>query len=515
MKELVLDISHCDPDINLADWKQRHNIYGVIIKAGGYENLGNGGPECFRTRIYDSHYANAKALGLHVGTYFYDVCTDVNTARRNADYYASLLDGKALDLPAYMDVEDPRQLGIGKRALTDVVSAFCDRMVEHGYLCGVYTGRYALENNMYGAELASKYPMWIAEYSNACHTSIEHGMWQFGGMHINGDVFWGDKSGYRDANWLYVDYPSIIGDGKVPKTGWAQTLEECQDPADYAYCTCKVYSCGYSQPKRKNISVERLKAGTAETDCSAGVSWWLYMGGYLDECPWFHTAIERDYLSQHGFEVIDANAGFVKMQRNDVLLRSGHTALYVGDGMQAEAMRTERHDAGYDGSTPGDQDDGETVVRKLTYDWDWVIRKRDQPSYDAKQDERTDTTTKEATMTAFFVKLDGDPTEMFCPDGIHLHAVANADEKTAIMDFWKLGHPGQSLDPNPKTFGTKDAPWGARYNDALSRGAEFAGFDRFNKHPSIRAIVRDELRKVDVDEDALADSIAKRIVDAI
>ena len=162
--------------------------------------------------------------------------------------------------------------------------------------------------------------------------------------------------------------------------GWAHRLQDCNDPADWAYCTCAVYSCGYSQPNRKHISVDYLEAGTAETDCSAGVSYWLYKGGYLDECPWFHTTIEREYLQEHGFEVIDANAGFVKMQRNDVLWRPGHTALYIGDGYQAEALRDENHQAGYEDTTPGDQDGGETVVRPLTFDWDWVIRRRDRPS---------------------------------------------------------------------------------------------------------------------------------------
>ena len=161
---------------------------------------------------------------------------------------------------------------------------------------------------------------------------------------------------------------------------WSSNIDTCQDPADYAYCTCAVYSCGYSQPKRDHLTIERLKAGTAETDCSYGVSWWLFMGGYLDENPAFHTKIEREYLASHGYELIDANAGgFISMQRNDVLWRTGHTGLYIGEGMQAEAIRDENHDAGYEGTTPGDQDGGETVVRPLTLDWDYVIRKRDQP----------------------------------------------------------------------------------------------------------------------------------------
>ena len=160
---------------------------------------------------------------------------------------------------------------------------------------------------------------------------------------------------------------------------WAQTLETCNDPSDFAYCTCAVYSCGYSQPHRDWLTFERLRAGTAETDCSYGVGTWLYWGGYLDENPAFHTAIELDYLVSHGFAAIDANAGFVSMERNDVLLRSGHTALYIGDGMQAEALRDENHQAGYEGTTPGDNDGGETVVRPLTLDWDWVIRRTGKP----------------------------------------------------------------------------------------------------------------------------------------
>ena len=72
-------------------------------------------------------------------------------------------------------------------------------------------------------------------------------------------------------------------------------------------------------------------------------------------------------------------------ERNDVLWKSGHTALYIGEWLQAEAIRTEHHDAGWDGSTAGDQDGGETVVRPLT-DWEYVLRKVYQPSFKELKD---------------------------------------------------------------------------------------------------------------------------------
>lgn len=155
---------------------------------------------------------------------------------------------------------------------------------------------------------------------------------------------------------------------------WAKNLNDCNDPSDYAYCACAQYSCGYSQPKRENISIERLKNGTAEADCSSLVNWCLFMGGFLPENIWFHTAIERDYLSENDFDVL-VYEPYLKLERNDVLWRTGHTALYIGEGLQAEALRDENGQAGYEGTIPGDNDNGETIVQPLRANWQYVIRK--------------------------------------------------------------------------------------------------------------------------------------------
>lgn len=158
---------------------------------------------------------------------------------------------------------------------------------------------------------------------------------------------------------------------------WALNLNNCKDPADYAYCICVRYSCGYSRPNRTHLSKRWLEDGTAECDCSSMVSWCLFMAEWIPENPWFHTAIEREYLQENGFEMFEF--GSRELMRNDVLWRSGHTGVYIGDGLQAEALRTERHDAGHDGSAPGDQDGGETVARVLTHDWEYVLRRIEKP----------------------------------------------------------------------------------------------------------------------------------------
>ena len=52
-----------------------------------------------------------------------------------------------------MDVEDPRQFNLSARALTDVIKAFCDTLIERGYYAGLYTGGNAWLNNMHSNEL--------------------------------------------------------------------------------------------------------------------------------------------------------------------------------------------------------------------------------------------------------------------------------------------------------------------------------------------------------------------------
>jgi len=106
----------------------------------------------------------------------------------------------------------------------------------------------------------------------------------------------------------------------------------------------------------------------------------------------------------------------------------------------------------------------------------------------------TDPEEEPEMMHPVFVRLDGDPTEfLFNPWAGTLRGIANEDEKKAVMDLYDLA--GVAIYPKAQDFGSQDAPWGARANDALSRGATFKGFERFEKHPSLRQTVASVIEK--------------------
>lgn len=210
MKELVLDISKYDEGIDLAEWKRERGLWGVIIKCGGNE----GGR--YKDRMFETHYTNAKAAGLHIGFYYYTTVTDVAVANADANHMIQLVDGKDYDLPWYMDVEDPAQFALSARKLTDVIKSFCDTLSNKGIYSGLYTGGSAWLNNMYSNELCD-YANWIAWWrAKWPYEAGDIGMWQQGCGNLNGDIVYYDigSEGYHDVDWCVIDYPSRINGGQ-------------------------------------------------------------------------------------------------------------------------------------------------------------------------------------------------------------------------------------------------------------------------------------------------------------
>jgi hypothetical protein len=142
----------------------------------------------------------------------------------------------------------------------------------------------------------------------------------------------------------------------------------------------------------------------------------------------------------------------------------------------------------------GDQDGYESVVRDFYDDgWNGILYYNGKGDFYVNEDgeDIIDKGDDDMAVHPVFVKFDGDATELlFNPWAGTLRGVANADEKKALIDLYKLA--GVNVPQKALDFGKADAPFGARANDALSRGANFKGFERFEKHPSTRAVVRDE-----------------------
>ncbi len=213
-----LDISEHQNGINLQKIKDAGFDY-VIIRAGVKLNAGSNRKDY----NFEDFYAQARKVGLDVGTYYYSQAKNVNEAKEEAKCFLEYIKGKTFEYPVYLDFESSSvksALGSSSSKATEICYAFMDTMRDAGYLVGLYgyAGWFdpgysgwmasALDNN-----IGKKYEFWMANYFNnmlpenskTSNYKNKYGMYQYtSSKTISG---W---SGSLDHNVCYKDYPSIV-----------------------------------------------------------------------------------------------------------------------------------------------------------------------------------------------------------------------------------------------------------------------------------------------------------------
>lgn len=394
MRRLVLDIWGGNRGIDLAAWKSRHDLWGVIVKMGGHEFLNKA-----RIKTYyedtqrDAHYEQATRLGLHVGAFYYGSATNTEEALTEAQHLIGILGGRHMDLPVYYDVEELPQLELPASELTAIVHTFCDTVAKAGYMPGIYSGRdgFAKMSDV------DKYALWAAHWTSTWPKwCSSYGMWQQGTMHLDGRTAYADLStqGYVDFNWCQIDYPAKKG-ADVTRT----IIDIANEAAEIHYFMATDPRFGYSQsPNRWGGD---HKAGIVTFTSSSGRSYRIRTGSY--DCSSSTIIAWRLALQGTKYEGVlnnatytgDMRAVFVASglftaklsaaKRGDLYLAEGKHVAMCQDGspshdILSEFNRNENHSA-Y-GGIPGDQDGYESVVRGYYDDgWNTVLHYNGKADY--------------------------------------------------------------------------------------------------------------------------------------
>ena len=198
MQKLGIDISVWQNGFNFDKAKQQ-GVEFVILR-GAYATS--------EDKCFDGFYKQCKEKGLPVGAYHYSMAKTIKEAKNEAKLMISVLSGKQLEYPVYLDVEDKSQAKLGKDLLTSIIKTYCDALEQAGYYVGIYS-TYAYLNSYTHIDELAKYDKWIAQWSKKCTCKIDYGMWQFGGETnmIRSNKIAGVTC---DQDYCYKDYPSII-----------------------------------------------------------------------------------------------------------------------------------------------------------------------------------------------------------------------------------------------------------------------------------------------------------------
>ena len=208
-----LDLSRWNGNVDFNKVKQ--DGYSFVILRAGYRQ--NQDPK------FEQYYCDATSAGLMVGAYWFTYANTVAGAEAEAKACIEYIKGKTFDYPIYYDLEDdPSQssypLKTGKDNCSAMVDIFCKTLQNAGYWAGFYTSKSVLETHI-TPEVASKYAVWVAQWSNKCTYTGQYGMWQCTDRGtVNG------IKGNVDVDVAYVNYPLLIrqkglnGYSKSPQT---------------------------------------------------------------------------------------------------------------------------------------------------------------------------------------------------------------------------------------------------------------------------------------------------------
>ena len=204
-KRFGIDVSHWQGDFNFAKAKNNEGVEFAIIKAGG------GDAGLYKDSRFEGNYRKCVECGLPKGAYFYGNAKSVADAKKEAEYFISILSGKKYEYPVFYDVEGKMITDNDRATLTEIVKAFCEIMESAGYWVGIYSSESFFNSEMNDGELA-RYSHWVARWGKskpAPNSGAETQMWQFGGEtnlirsnKINGQTC--------DQDYCYVDYPAKI-----------------------------------------------------------------------------------------------------------------------------------------------------------------------------------------------------------------------------------------------------------------------------------------------------------------
>ena len=166
---------------------------------------------------FKSNYNGAVAAGVKVGAYNYMYATTEEAAKTEAEAALNVLDGRMLEYPYFLDIEDSSLTSLGKAQLTKLALIELKIFEEAGYNVGIYSSKSFLNSYLDVSQLDG-YDLWIARWTyystkktyrfevQPSESSYKPvcSIWQFsdGGE----GSYYGIGSARVDMNYSYVDY---------------------------------------------------------------------------------------------------------------------------------------------------------------------------------------------------------------------------------------------------------------------------------------------------------------------
>lgn len=210
-----IDVSKHNGQIDWNAVKASNKVEFALLRAG----LGRLASQ--KDKQFERNYSECKRLDIPIGAYWYSYAMSPSEARQEAKVFLEVIKGKTFEYPIYFDIEEDEQLKLGKKAVSDMITTFCETLEDAGYFVGVYTSRSSFQNYIDNA-CKTAYTSWVAEWGNKLNYTDPADMWQKSDRGTIPGI-----QGRVDLDECYRDFPSIIK--RLGKNGFAKPAEDAND----------------------------------------------------------------------------------------------------------------------------------------------------------------------------------------------------------------------------------------------------------------------------------------------
>ena len=163
-----------------AQWKKRFDKKGIDVSEYqgtiNWTKVKNDGVSFAMLRIvkgstgnmktdaqFERNYKNARNAGVNVGVYRYTYAKNTSEARKEAKKVLDVLDGRTLDYPVVLDIEDSSLLKLSTSERTAIVLAFQEVVEDAGYDFAVYASLDWVKNKLDMNKL-DDVDLWLARW---------------------------------------------------------------------------------------------------------------------------------------------------------------------------------------------------------------------------------------------------------------------------------------------------------------------------------------------------------------
>ncbi len=170
--EKGIDVSQYQGEINWQAVKAQGWQY-AILRAVSSDRQG-----LYVDRFFEQNYQKAKAAGLKLGVYYYTYAQTQQQAIDELNLLLSVLEGKQLEYPVFVDMEDPSIAALGRRAATQLAAFALAVLDQKKWYSGLYTYSNFAQRYLDLSQLQG-YPLFIADYRGYVGYPESFDMWQY------------------------------------------------------------------------------------------------------------------------------------------------------------------------------------------------------------------------------------------------------------------------------------------------------------------------------------------------